>query len=208
MKEIISGIYAIVNLSNGKRYIGSSWNIRYRWSKHLHLLRRGKHHSRHLQNAWNVYGESQFDVVVLEVCDESALVQREQYYLDTRSPEYNINVRAESRLGTPHTNETKEKLRLANLGKKYGEETKRKHSIALKGRPSPKTADWIAKIVAGRAGWKQTEEGKKKISAAKKGIPLSEKNKQGISKAMLGNTNTLGKHWKWKKNRADEENRD
>lgn len=200
----VSGIYAIVNKIDGKKYIGSSWNVGYRWGKHVSLLNKGKHHSRHLQNAWNKYGGENFDFVILATCPRVDLITREQEYLDSCNPEYNICFKAGSRFGVGHTEETKEKLRKANLGKKYSEETKAKHSAALKGRSMPKTAEWIANIVAGRVGWKQSEESKARISAAQKGKPLSEKNKQGISKAMKGNTNTLGKRWKWKKNNNEE----
>ena len=39
----ISGIYEIINLVNGKSYIGSSVDIRKRKWEHLHALRKNKH---------------------------------------------------------------------------------------------------------------------------------------------------------------------
>jgi hypothetical protein len=54
-----TGVYQIINLTNGKRYIGSAANKRgfdQRWSIHRTLLFQGKHHSSKLQNAWNKYG--------------------------------------------------------------------------------------------------------------------------------------------------------
>jgi hypothetical protein len=53
-----SGIYQIRNKANGHRYVGSSNNIQERWHKHISDLNRNKHHSRHLQNAWNKYGSA------------------------------------------------------------------------------------------------------------------------------------------------------
>lgn len=50
--EASSGIYEIVNTINGKRYVGSAVSLKRRWVDHRRDLRAGKHHSRHLQNAW------------------------------------------------------------------------------------------------------------------------------------------------------------
>ena len=51
------GIYMILNLINGKRYIGSSIDIYNRLHEHLHNLKNNKSHNNHLQNSWNKYGE-------------------------------------------------------------------------------------------------------------------------------------------------------
>jgi predicted GIY-YIG superfamily endonuclease len=48
-----SGIYKIVNTKTGKIYIGSAQNIKCRFGNHLSELRRGVHHSIHLQNSYN-----------------------------------------------------------------------------------------------------------------------------------------------------------
>lgn len=58
-------IYAIVNKLNGKRYVGSSISIDERWRDHRKHLRENRHHCRHLQNAWNKYGEGSFEFVIL-----------------------------------------------------------------------------------------------------------------------------------------------
>lgn len=196
-----SGVYAIVNSGNGNCYIGSSANIETRWGKHIHLLNKGKHHSPHLQHAWSKYGVDSFGLVILLICERKMLLKAEQNLLDTLHPEYNVCVVAGSKSGTPRTDETKKKLSAANMGKKQSEETRRKRSLALKGR---KRSDEFRKQDSishtGILKGPHTDEAKRKISAAHKGKPLSEKNKRGISAAMIGNKNTLGKHWTWKKN--------
>jgi group I intron endonuclease len=61
------GVYKITNTVDGKVYIGSTTtNADYRWSTHRSALRTGKHYNRHLQNAWNKYGESAFTFEVVE----------------------------------------------------------------------------------------------------------------------------------------------
>ena len=81
-KEVISGIYTITNIKNGKLYVGSSKNIYRRWKDHKNMLRRNEHHSQHLQAAWNKYGKDNFIFEVIEKCKEEDLLIREQYYID------------------------------------------------------------------------------------------------------------------------------
>lgn len=82
-KQNVSGIYAIVNTVNGKQYIGSSKSIYYRWSQnHLPTLRQGNHHNRHLQAAWNKYGEQSFEMRIIEECDQNTLFEREGFWIE------------------------------------------------------------------------------------------------------------------------------
>lgn len=81
-KEIISGVYKITNIVNGKLYVGSSKNIYQRWKNHKNMLKRNEYHSQHLQAAWNKYGEDKFIFEIIEECKESNLLIREQYYID------------------------------------------------------------------------------------------------------------------------------
>lgn len=110
------GIYCFKNKVNNKIYIGSAKNLRKRLVQHLSNLRLNKHHSIHFQNAWNKYGEENFDYEVIELIEDvSILLVREQYYLNTIlfaqeyiSKEsnkflelgYNINPIASNRLGS------------------------------------------------------------------------------------------------------------
>ena len=88
----ISGIYKIVNRVNGKYYVGSSANIggkRGRWSEHRRLLTRNKHHNEHLQNAWNKYGEQNFEFLIIELLPPDIIVETEQRYLNIAKSENN-----------------------------------------------------------------------------------------------------------------------
>ena len=74
-------IYQIINLKDGKRYIGSTTDFNRRMSQHLGRLRLGKHHSKHLQNAWERDGEESFRFEVLEEAERSELTTIEQKWL-------------------------------------------------------------------------------------------------------------------------------
>lgn len=62
----ICGIYKIVNITNSKVYIGQSNNIKKRWTEHRSALNNNRHVNVHLQNAWNKYGENNFEFVIIE----------------------------------------------------------------------------------------------------------------------------------------------
>ena len=85
------------------------------------------------------YGYSNFRLEILEYCAPEECIKREQFYIDTLKPEYNILKLAGSSLGHKHTEETLakfkerkfsldrlEKLRahLTNLNKNQSEEQK------------------------------------------------------------------------------------
>ena len=82
-KVRVSGIYKFTNLINNKIYIGSSNNIPERYINHISMLKNNCHTSIHLQRAYNKYGINNFKFEILEKCDDIALTQREQHYLDT-----------------------------------------------------------------------------------------------------------------------------
>ena len=120
----ISGIYCIINIKNSKKYIGSSKNIRQRLWVHRAELRHNKHENSHLQNAWNKYGEHNFDYYILEKCEESLLLEKEQLYIDTINPEYNMNKETQR---PPCTKESR--IKQSNTRKKLYAEGKLKPSF-------------------------------------------------------------------------------
>lgn len=122
----ISGIYEIVNTVNGHRYIGSAVNIDKRWREHLLQLKKHTHHSVYLQRAWDKHGSSCFTFSVIEHCVKEQLIDREQFYINAFSPEYNICKIANSRLGTKWTDESKKKLSSSKMGKSPSQETRKK----------------------------------------------------------------------------------
>jgi group I intron endonuclease len=64
-----------------------------------------------------VHGFDNFTLDILEYCELSVLLEREQYYLDLLNPEYNILKTAGSRLGAKHTLEAIAKLKASALNR-------------------------------------------------------------------------------------------
>ncbi len=139
---IQSGVYKIVNKVNGKVYVGSAVNLKQRKYVHLSALRRGAHHSQHLQKAFNKYGEESFNFIVLEIVPEqSKLIEREQYFMDLYHATdikygYNICLHAGNTIGIKASGETKRKMSQARrgqnnsfYGRHHSEETKQKLRI-------------------------------------------------------------------------------
>lgn len=134
----ILGIYQILNLINGKFYIGKATHVIGRWATHKYYLRNNKHKNIYLQASWNKYGEIYFEFILIEACNLESLTIKEQYWIDTlgacdRELGYNINPNSETSLGKKHRQETKDKISAANKGNKWSEKAKaaitgRKHS--------------------------------------------------------------------------------
>lgn len=173
-----SGIYRIVCVPTGKFYIGSSTNLRTRRYNHFRELQRNKHHNRHMQRAWNKYGKDAFVFEVLELALIPFLLEREQYWLDTLKPGFNMSPIAGSTLGRKFSPETKEKMRLKALGRKMSEETRRNMAEARKGKKhSRETRAKMSDALIGNTrmlGKKASPETLEKMRQANLGHPISE----------------------------------
>lgn len=123
-----SGIYKITNIINNKVYIGSSQNLKKRFYGHIRSLRKNEHKNKFLQNAFNKYGEQNFTFEIIKFCDEKFLIKEEQKFIDIFFGKncYNISPTASSTKGIKISQETKEKLRIANTGRKFSDEVNKK----------------------------------------------------------------------------------
>jgi group I intron endonuclease len=207
-------IYTIRNLVNDCFYVGSTTNRKERWRTHRNKLRAGKHHCRHLQNAWAKYGEEKFLFsVVEEVLDITLLQAAEDVWLAkyVGTPEcYNHGTRSgapmRGRTGALHPNygkpmsETTKAALSAATRRQWAESDPRtgtKHSEEVRVKISEK----IRKAVAEGRGGKfiPSEETRRKMSEANKGnrgpkghIRTAE-HRRRLSEANKGNQNWLGK---------------
>lgn len=194
------GIYQIYNKANGKQYIGSSVNIENRWRQHRSSLKKQKHRNSHLQNAWNMYGENTFAFEIIEECSKEELKNKESWYLENTHNIYNLTTNVEKPfLGRKHTEETnrinseyhkgraprkgailteetKEKIRKANIGKKQSKETIDKRRKHLIGRPV--SEETRRKISESNKGKPVSYETRLKMSESQRGKPCSEKTRE------------------------------
>jgi group I intron endonuclease len=144
----LMGVYAI----RGPKdciYIGSAKCIQHRWRTHIHDLKKSRHHSKHLQRAWDKYGEPAFSFEILEeVVQIDDLLLVEQRWLD--------NIFATCPKHIIYNN-----VRIAGscIGHKHSEQSRRNMSEAHKGQiHSAHTPEAKAKISAAHKGRKHTRE--------------------------------------------------
>lgn len=152
-----SGVYKIVNTLTGECYIGSTRSLRGRKAEHKYRLRSGKHNAA-FQRAWDYCGEDSFEFVLIELSSLDSLKEREQFWMDTLHPAYNISPNSKDQTGTKHSVKTRnlvsESLRgnKRTLGFKHRPETREKMSSRLMG--VKKTDEHLAKLKAGYAAYR------------------------------------------------------
>lgn len=170
------GIYCIINTINNKKWIGQSWNIEKRLAKHKRLET-----SPHLRNAISKYGWNNFEKSIILILGNQEELDRCETKLieiyNTRDRNFGYNLKEGGR-GGKHAEESKQKIRKNNKGKKKpkSEEHRRKISNTLKGN-----IPWNKGLKTGP----KSKEQKQKQSKSMTGRIVSKKTKQ----LMNGNNN-------------------
>lgn len=184
------GIYAIINRQKNHFYIGSAKNLRQRKNDHFKALKAGKHSNPHLQSAYNLYGSNAFLFVIVEHVDLfEDLLSREQHFIDTINPHYNIARIAGSNLGMTWSSKTKVKMSAAHRANPKMLENQAKATeaarIANTGRKlSPEDLEK-------RRGRKHTPEAISRMRIAKLGKPCTPETRAKLRAANLRNPPNL-----------------
>lgn len=172
MKVATCGIYVIRHTGSGKAYVGSTTNLHRRWSVHKNQLRKGIHHSRYLQRAWDKHGEAAFCFDLIEVvADASALAERETWHI--------ANLNSVSPTGYNHA-----PVGGSTRGIKLGpmpEETRRKIAASHVGiRPSD---DVRKRLSESRKKWNFTDAHRAAMSESRKGRRPTAETRQKLSQS-------------------------
>jgi len=190
MGKELSGVIYKITSPNNKIYIGQTINFEQRCRKYKYQAFKGQIK---LWNNCQKYLWNPIDTIeIIEICKRDDLDERERYWINeynTYVSGLNSDLGGGTRKGFKHSEETKEKLRLANTGNKHSDETKKKISEAARNMSD----ETKKKISDGNKGKKISIEHKNKISETNTGRKLTEEQKEKISKSNIGNKKMLGK---------------
>ena len=85
----ICGIYKITNTITGDFYIGSSKNVKKRWTNHKCQSRWKQHPNNPMYIDMQRYGVDKFAFEILEEIEADKLKETEQQFIETLKPSYN-----------------------------------------------------------------------------------------------------------------------
>jgi group I intron endonuclease len=147
----LCGIYLLIHIETGRKYVGQSVNIKERIRAHSKVKR-----DTHISNAVAAHGWNAFATEILELCDTQELDQAEAkwiaFYRCMTPHGFNMTSGGELRIPTA---EARAKMSAAKKGKQMHEKTR-------------------AALAAVHNGRKRTEESKQKTAAALKGRQFSQ----------------------------------
>lgn len=164
---VISCIYKIQSTIDDRCYIGSAVNFKSRKSDHLKLLRKGIHHSKKLQHFFWKYGEKCIQFLIIEECEKSKLIEREQFWIDYyqsyEKTGFNICKIAGSTYGRILSEETKDKIRKKAVGRKQSDEQISQRVQKNTGKKRPKSAVILTTLKTQKLTQIQAEEIRMKL---------------------------------------------
>lgn len=134
-----SGVYCLINNSNGHSYVGSSINLASRMKNYLNtsFLKSRQNNNMPIVKALIKYGQNNFTLLILEHVEAEHLAVRETYFITLVIPYYNVLKQGYSSLGYKHTKETKELLSELAKNRVHSDVTKDLIAKALTGENNP-----------------------------------------------------------------------
>lgn len=122
-----TGVYRWTHVKSGKNYVGSAIDLSRRLKNYYnisYLEREINKNNSIIYKGLLKYGYSSFKLDILEYCEPTVLIEKEQYYLDLLKPEYNLLKFAGSVTGLKHTEASIELIRTSKWGRNRTEESK------------------------------------------------------------------------------------
>lgn len=192
-------IYCARNRINGKRYIGQTTRTaKERWGQHCAATG-----CRVLQNAIRKYGQSSFELSVLEIAlSKDELDRLEVFYIslfNTTNRLHGYNLALGGHRGK-HSQESKDRISSAKIGHPVSEECRRKISIASMGRKATNetkallselhkgkklSSEHAGKLRAANIGKRATVETKAKQSEIRKRLWADEGSREAMRKSSI-----------------------
>lgn len=166
-------VYLIHNKISHKVYVGQTIQLfKNRKRRHIRDLKNGNHFNQYLQNAWNRYGENNFDFIVLDDCNcLTELNEVEAKYIKLFS---GLNICFNLTSGGSNSIPSKEsRLKMIESLKKRGtpsDETRKRISDSLKGHV---VSVETRKLISRKTKEGMTEEVREKISKSHVGSKRS-----------------------------------
>ena len=197
-------IYKVTNLENHQYYIGSQCS-----GKKIGVNYFTSSTNKAFKEGFKTYGGEKYKIEIIKEFEDPEKCVRAENYIIRNWMQLKDGLclnrfyccggkKIFSRVGTHHSEETRQKISKTLKGTHLPEETKQKMSRAKKGRPFPhkgiphseKTKQKISRVLKGRQAWNKgthhSEEAKQKMSETHKGIHHSEGTKEKMSKAKKG----------------------
>jgi group I intron endonuclease len=124
-----SGIYQWIHKDSGKTYVGSAYNLSQRIGQYFSIKYLMYHKNSHIYKALLKYGYSNFNLSILEYVDgqnlskediKILLLEKEQMYINTLKPDFNILKIAGSPLGRRLSKNARDLLSKSRKGKYDG----------------------------------------------------------------------------------------
>lgn len=148
------------------------------------MLRRGVHPNIIMQRCFDIYGESAFNFRIVEFCDKSTLISREQFHIDgmTKKTRMNICLTAGNTAGRKHSEETKDLIRKKAIGRPAAPRTQEyRDAISKRFKNKPKSPEHMAALQKGRS---------ERVYTAEQRLAISEKLKESYRNGSRSRTKT------------------